>query len=90
MGPQYLHGRLPRQSFVYSHSLLIDSYPSGTTSDIRGAASTLLSGLSPSRLFLDLIPSRLFLVSHFESIQTIEEITENAIRELLVSTESVC
>ena len=58
---------------------------SGKTSEIRCAPSTLFSGLSPSKFFL--FPKLKTTLKGRRS-QTIEEIQENAIRELHVITES--
>jgi len=58
---------------------------SGKTSDIRCAPFALFSGLSPSRLFL--FP-KLKTTLKGRSFQTIEEIQENAIRELRAITET--
>jgi len=64
-------------------------YPqiSDKTSDIRFAPSTLFSGVNPSILFF-LFPILKTTLNrrHFE---TVEEIQENAIRELRAITESV-
>jgi hypothetical protein len=67
-------------SGVASHPQL-----SGKTSDIRCVPSTLFSGLNPSRLFL--FP-KLKTTLKGRRFQTIEEIQENAIKELRSITES--
>ena len=62
-------------------------YPhlSGETSGIRRTHSTLFSGLSPSKVFL--FP-KLKTTLKGRSFQTIEEIQENALRELRAIIES--
>jgi len=58
---------------------------SGKTSDIRCAPSTLFSGLSPADFFL--FP-KLKSTLKGRRFQTVEEIQQNAIRELRAITES--
>jgi hypothetical protein len=58
---------------------------SGKTSDIRCAPSTLFSGLSPSKTFLFPKLKTTLKGRHF---QTVEEIQENAIRQLRAKTGS--
>ena len=58
---------------------------SGKTSDIRCAPSNLSCGLSPGRLFPF---SKLKTTLKGRRFRTIEEIQENAIRELRAITES--
>ena len=73
----------PRQCAVSR----VAPYPrlSGKTSDIRCATSTLFSGLTPTDVFL--FP-KLKTTLKERRFQTVEDIQENATRELRAITES--